>query len=203
MGRIIAALVLAGIVVIWMIVESYRSPMCPKCKHDLYCSRIKGRVICSVHGDVTSEFEFERKRKVDWGFLLLVLLCVVLLVRVASDPAEEKEEAQNAKVQKGVDDLPKTIRVSSGTIKKGPNAGIKIYWVNDQWGYKSIQFIDACPVDDIIDQIVLSGTNRIEPLTVSFDLETGFISDPNARVLYSEDGDEWIFWLGSFEELTK
>ena len=41
------------IVIIVIVADSYKYPMCPRCGHNRFSVRIKGRIICSVHGDVT------------------------------------------------------------------------------------------------------------------------------------------------------
>jgi len=32
--------------------DTYRYPLCPECRNNLYSKRVKGKIICQVHGEI-------------------------------------------------------------------------------------------------------------------------------------------------------
>gem|GEM_PF-6218767 len=35
------------------LIDGYKYPICPSCGNNGCCKRIKGRIVCDIHGDVT------------------------------------------------------------------------------------------------------------------------------------------------------
>lgn len=54
MGNVIIILILSLIVALlaaWFAYGIYKYPICSSCGHNLYAKRIKGKIICGVHGE--------------------------------------------------------------------------------------------------------------------------------------------------------
>lgn len=49
--------ILAAATIGILLYDGYRYPVCPQCGCNLCCKRIKGKIICSIHGEV------ERRKK--------------------------------------------------------------------------------------------------------------------------------------------
>ena len=45
---VIGGAMIAGIIV--LIHDFYKYPVCPKCKNNLSCKKIKGKITCKIHG---------------------------------------------------------------------------------------------------------------------------------------------------------
>lgn len=37
--------------------DGYKYPVCPQCECNLYCKKIRGKIICQIHGEI------ERRKK--------------------------------------------------------------------------------------------------------------------------------------------
>lgn len=48
---IIWSLIVVLIIVVFLYYDVYKYPICPLCGHNLNAKRIKGKVICGVHGE--------------------------------------------------------------------------------------------------------------------------------------------------------
>ena len=132
--------------------------------------------------------------------LLIILAIIGILVAIIiPEFLEAIKEAENRTKKQTTEQVEVEIEmnVDTATIMNGPNAGTKVYWVNDVWSYKSVQFVDYGPEsDEIPGQIILSKTENVVMDPNAFKPDQGFpVAD--AEYLYMES-DGWNDWLDRF-----
>jgi hypothetical protein len=60
MEHLILVLLGIGFLVFWVVlcvIDGYKHPTCPLCRHNLFCKRVDGKILCEIHGDITEALE--------------------------------------------------------------------------------------------------------------------------------------------------
>ena len=137
------------------------------------------------------------KKNSGFDIVKLLVVLVILAILAALFVSQFEEDVKKAE-ERAVEQTRIEMNVDTVVIMDDPNYdGTKVYCVNDNdWGYKSVQFVDYGPTPDLIpDQIVVSKTARVIMDPDAFKPGQWFpVAD--AEILYLEDGP----WLARFTD---